>query len=308
MNKTKIMIATRESPLALIQSEWVKEQLLLHHPNLVISFLGIRTLADKRLDVSLTKIGGKGLFVKELEEALYEGRADIAVHSMKDVPMELPKGLTLPVVCERHDPRDVLVSNDFSSLNALPQKAIVGTSSLRRQLQLQAIRSDLQLKNLRGNIETRLTSLDEGHFDAIILAAAGLKRLRLATKIKQSLSIETFLPAAGQGALGIECREEASEIQALIQPLNDPITSLCVNAERALCREIGAGCTAPVAAYAEIHGNQLTLKGLVANRDGSRFIRVREEGKAKEALEIGSKAAQALIAQGALQVLKEFEQ
>ncbi len=306
MTKRKVTIATRESPLALRQAELIKEQLQATHPHLAVELLGITTQADKRLDVSLLDIGGKGLFVKELEEALFDGRADIAVHSMKDVPMELPPGLVIPVICKRAEPRDAFVSTQYKSLGELPHGARVGTSSLRRQTQLRALRADLNLENLRGNIHTRLKRLDQGDFDAIILAAAGLIRVHLSDRIRTYLSIEESLPAVGQGALGIECREDDHHIQALIAALNDEVTSVCVTAERALCRQLGGGCKLPVAAYAQIHHDELSLRGLVANREGTRLLRVRIQGHPKQADSLGTRAAEELLQQGAANILREF--
>ncbi len=307
MTKRHLTIATRESPLALYQAESVKQLLIKQHPHLSIDLLGITTEADKRLDVTLTDIGGKGLFVKELEEALLDGRADIAVHSMKDVPMELPPGLCLPVIIQREDPRDAFVSNQYASLMQLPSGATLGTSSLRRQTQVRALRSDLALRDLRGNINTRLQRLDNGDFNAIILAAAGLKRMQFGSRIRVYLSVEQSLPSAGQGALGIECREGDETILALIAPLNHVMTAQCVEAERALCRRLGGGCKVPVAAFAEIHKNVLSLRGLVANRDGTRLLRVRHEGDPKEAHSIGKRAADELLQQGAEKILNEFQ-
>lgn len=306
MTKRHLIIATRESPLALAQTESIREALLALHPHLSIDLLGITTQADKRLDVVLTEIGGKGLFVKELEEALLDGRADIAVHSMKDVPMDLPEGLALPVIGKREEPRDVFVSNQFHSLAELPRGAIVGTSSLRRQTQLRALRSDLTLNNLRGNINTRLRRLDDGDYDAIILAAAGLKRMSFGSRIRSYLSTEQSLPSAGQGALGIECREGDEAVMKLIAPLADEITTDCVTAERALCRRLGGGCKVPVAAYAEIHHGELQLRGLVANQAGTTILRARLSGDPKNADNIGTRVAEALLQQGAEAILKEF--
>ncbi len=306
MTKRHLVIATRESPLALRQAESVKQLLMTHHPHLSVELLGITTQADKRLDVTLTEIGGKGLFVKELEEALLDGRADIAVHSMKDVPMELPPGLCLPVMLERDDPRDVFVSNQYETFMQLPHRAVLGTASARRQTQLLALRSDLQLHSLRGNINTRLNRLDKNEFNAIILAAAGLKRLGLTSRIRSYLSIEQSLPAAGQGALGIECREDAHSVLAVIADLNHLPTYQCVTAERAMCRRLGGGCKLPVAAYAQLHRDELTLHGLVANRNGTRVLRVKHGGTTKQAEDIGIRAAEELLQQGAEQILREF--
>ncbi len=306
MTKRHITIATRESPLAMRQAEMIRDLLIAQHPHLSIDFLGITTQADKRLDVKVLEVGGKGAFVKELEEALLDGRADIAVHSMKDVPMELPPGLCLPVIGKREEPRDAFVSNQYQSLAQLPANASVGTSSLRRQTQLCALRSDLQFKLLRGNIQTRLGRLDKGDYDAIILAGAGLKRMQLGDRIRNYLSIEESLPAAGQGALGIECRIDDAAVHTLIAPLNDVVTSHCVTAERALCRRLNGGCQVPVAAYAHIHQGELVLKGLVAGRDGRRILRVRHVGDPAQADSIGIRAADELLQQGAEKILREF--
>lgn len=306
MTRRKIVIATRESPLALAQTEIVKSALIKHHPHLSIEILGITTQADKRLDVTLTEIGGKGLFVKELEEALLDGRADIAVHSMKDVPMDLPSDLILPVIMKRAEVRDAFVSNQFASLQQLPTGASIGTSSLRRQTQIRAIRPDVVLLPLRGNMNTRLKRLDQGDFDAIILAAVGLNRLHMSDRIRAYFSTEDSLPSAGQGALGIECRENDEAIMKLIEPLNDEITNQCVTAERAVCRKLNGGCKVPVAAYAEIHHDKLMLRGLVANRDGTRILRSKREGEPQNADNIGTRVGDELLQQGADKILKEF--
>lgn len=306
MTKRRLVIATRESPLALQQTEWVKKQLQALHPHLAIEFLGITTHADKMLDVTLRQIGGKGLFVKELEEALFDGRADIAVHSMKDVPMELPEGLILPVICEREDPRDAFVSNDYATLMQLPRNAVVGTASLRRQTQLRAIRSDLHYQDLRGNINTRLRRLDEGDFAAIILAGAGLKRMGMTDRIRMYFSTKESLPAAGQGALGIECRAGDEATIKLIAPLNHETTHTCVIAERAVCRYLNGGCQIPIAAYAELHKNNLHLEALVSNRDGTRILHARHDGEPQHADSMGTRVGEELIQQGAEKILREF--
>jgi len=307
MTKRHLIIATRESPLALHQAKSIKALLIEHHPYLAVDLLGITTQADKHLDVVLTEIGGKGLFVKELEEALLDGRADIAVHSMKDVPMELPSGLCLPVIGKREEPRDVFVSNRYASLAQLPNGASLGTSSLRRQTQLRAIRSDITFRHLRGNINTRLNRLDQQDFDAIILAAAGLKRMNLGSRIRSYLSTDELLPAAGQGALGMECREGDEHTLASIAPLNDIVTHDCIIAERALCRRLGGGCQVPVAAYAQIHHGVLLLRGLVANREGTRILRAKLEGDYRHAESIGMRVAEELLQQGAEKILSEFK-
>lgn len=306
MTKRRLTIATRESPLAMVQAEWVKAELQKRHPHLAIEFLGITTQGDKRQDVALRQIGGKGLFVKELEEALLDGRADIAVHSMKDVPMELPEGLCIPVICEREDPRDAFVSNQYQSVLALPMSATVGTASLRRQTQLRAIRPDLDLQDLRGNVNTRLRRLDEGDFAAIILAGAGLKRMGFTNRIRAYLTIEQSLPAAGQGALGIECREDAEVVRELIAPLNHPNTAYAVIAERAVCRRLQGGCQVPIAAYAEVHHQEIHLRALVSNRSGMKILRSRLTGSCDHADDIGKRVAEELIQQGAEKILKEF--
>jgi hydroxymethylbilane synthase len=307
MTKRHIVIATRESPLALAQTEIIRKALMELHPHLSVDLLGITTQADKRLDVLLTEIGGKGLFVKELEEALLDGRADIAVHSVKDMTMDLPEGLIMPVIGKRTEPRDAFVSNHYASFAQLPTGAAIGTSSLRRQTQLRAIRSDIDFRMLRGNMNTRLGRLDKGDFDAIILAAVGLNRLNMGGRIRGYFSTEETLPSAGQGALGIECREGDEAMMSLIAPLNDDITQMCVTAERALCRRLGGGCKVPVAAYAEIHHGELTLRGLVANRDGTRILRARLKGDPHHADSIGTRVADELLQQGADKILKEFQ-
>jgi hydroxymethylbilane synthase len=303
MKKHQLIIATRESPLALKQAYWVKEHLEKLHPDLKIVLLGMTTQADRSLSLSLTKIGGKGLFVKELEEALLDGRADIAVHSVKDMPMELPSGLSMPVVCEREDPRDVFISNRYSLLEELPAQALVATSSLRRQCQLQAMRLDLQLIPLRGNVNTRLDRLDKGDFAALVLAAAGIKRLGLQDRIRNYFNAEAILPAVGQGALGIECRFQDDEVLAWIQPLNHIATQVCVTAERAMCKRLGGGCQLPVAAYAELKQNQILLRGLVGSVDGKQLIHAQATDVAKNAEILGSKVAEELLQKGAGEIL-----
>lgn len=320
MTKKSIVIATRESPLALAQANIVKGLLLQQYPTLEVSLLGLTTTGDKQLNVSLFDIGGKGLFVKELEEALLDGRADIAVHSMKDVPMQLPDGFAVPVMLTREDPRDAFLSINYPSLESLPAGAKVGTSSLRRQAQLQVLRPDLSYMNLRGNINTRIKRLKAGDFDTIILAAAGLKRMGLTADIRSYLSINECLPAAGQGALGIECLSDNIEIAALIAPLNDQKTKLCVQAERAMCRRLGGGCKVPIAAYAQIQNPsssqdlitgskpQLDLQGLVANADGSVILRAQLTGVPEDAEIIGTAVAKDLVAQGAEEILRTLNE
>lgn len=303
MKKNTLVIATRKSPLALWQANWVKAQLEAIHPNLSVQLLGLTTEADKLLSLPLYKVGGKGLFVKELEQALIDNQADIAVHSMKDVPMVLPEGMALPVMCEREDPRDALVSSDFAALNDLLPNAVVGTSSLRRQSQVLMKRPDLQIAFLRGNVNTRLGKLDQGEYAAIILAAAGLKRLGFDDRIRTYLSPEEMLPAAGQGVLGIECRADDQVTQELIAPLNHLRTQQCVIAERAMCRYLGGGCHVPLAAYAEWIDGQLVLRGLVANPRGTEVLRVHLKDTPERAEALGIAAAKELQRQGAQSLL-----
>lgn len=308
MTKRKLIIATRESLLALKQTEIIQAALQKLYPNLRIEVLGITTEADKRLDITLAKIGGKGLFVKELENALLDGRADIAVHSMKDVPMELPSDMIIPTICEREDARDAFVSNRYQALSLLPTGASVGTSSLRRKTQLAILRKDLTLTNLRGNIHTRLKKLDDGEFDAIILASAGLKRMGLTNRIQTYLSTDESLPAAGQGALGIECRKEDEAIIEMIKPLNHSQTFACVTAERTLCRRLGGGCMVPIAAYAELHHGILSLRSVIAGPNGMPVLRAHLQGEPNQAETIGHQVAEHLLRQGAERVLKAFEE
>lgn len=303
MSKQRLTIATRESPLALKQAEWVKKRLEAVHPTLQVHLLGMTTQADQMLTLSLAPIGGKGLFVKELEEALLDGRADIAVHSMKDVPMSFPEGLCLPVICEREQPSDVFLSHRFATIDALPPKAIVATSSLRRQSQLLALRPDLTVVPLRGNVNTRLKRLDKGDFDALILAEAGLKRLGLQEPFHVRLPITQMLPAAGQGALGIECRSDDKAIAELIHPLNHHETAICVTAERSLCKQLGGNCQVPVGAYAEIVQHQLLLRGLVASTDGKKILRAEQMGELQQATALGVSVAEMLLQQGAKEIL-----
>ena len=300
----EIRIATRKSALALWQAEYVKARLQAAHPGLQVSLVPMVSRGDKLLDAPLAKIGGKGLFVKELETALLEDQADIAVHSMKDVPMDFPEGLGLFCICEREDPRDAFVSNTFASLDSLPPGSIVGTSSLRRQAQLLARRPDLKINFLRGNVNTRLAKLDAGEYDAIILAAAGLIRLGFESRIRDFISVEASLPAGGQGAVGIECRVGDGELQALLAPLNHSETALRVTAERAMNKQLNGGCQVPIACYAMLEGAQLWLRGLVGEPDGSRLLRAELRGPAAEAERLGVEVAEALLAQGAGEILQ----
>ncbi len=303
MSVSTLRIATRKSPLALWQAEHIKARLQALHPALAIELITFTTQGDKILDTPLSKIGGKGLFVKELEAAMLDGRADIAVHSMKDVPMEFPEGLELGVICTRENAQDAFVSNKYQSLNDLPHGAVVGTSSLRRQCQIQQLRPDLVIESLRGNVQTRLKKLDEGQYDAIILAAAGLIRMELSDRIASFIPIEQSLPAGGQGALGIEWRVGDSAIHELIKPLHDADTAACVLAERALNRRLQGGCQVPIAAYAQLQQGQLHLRGLVGSVDGKTLLRTTQQGAAKDAEAIGIAGAEALLAQGAGAIL-----
>jgi hydroxymethylbilane synthase len=299
-----VRIATRKSQLALWQANYVAERLIAAHPGLHIELIRLTTQGDKILDAPLAKVGGKGLFVKELEQGLLAGEADIAVHSMKDVPVELPAGLHLPVICPREDPRDAFVSTVHGSFAALPKGATVGTSSLRRQCQLRAQRPDLTFIDLRGNVNTRLSKLDEGEFAAIILAAAGLIRLGFAERIREYLSPETSLPAIGQGAVGIECRQDDPRINSLIAPLHDAKTALRVTAERAMNRRLQGGCQVPIAGYAEIDHGVLLLRGLVGAVDGSTILRGEIAGAPDNAEELGIVLAEDLLDRGAEQILE----
>lgn len=300
----EIRIATRKSALALWQAEYVKARLEQAHPGLKVSLVPMVSRGDKLLDAPLAKIGGKGLFVKELETALLENEADIAVHSMKDVPMDFPEGLGLYCICEREDPRDAFVSNTYSSLDALPEGSVVGTSSLRRQAQLLARRPDLKIQFLRGNVNTRLAKLDAGEYDAIILAAAGLIRLGFEDRIRSSISAEDSLPAGGQGAVGIECRSADSDVHALLAPLHHRETALRVTAERALNNHLNGGCQVPIACYALLENDQLWLRGLVGQPDGGLLLRAEERAASGDAEALGVRVAEALLAQGADAILQ----
>jgi hydroxymethylbilane synthase len=299
----RVIIATRESALALWQARHVQARLERAHAGVAVSILGMTTEGDRKLDTSLAKIGGKGLFVKELEEALARGDADIAVHSMKDVPMALLPGHIIAAVIERADPRDAFVSNAYPDLASLPIGARVGTSSLRRESQLRASRPDLRIEPLRGNVPTRLRKLDEGRYDAILLAAAGLKRLGLAERITALLATEASLPAAGQGAIGIECRGDRADLVDLLAPLNHVPTALAVQAERAVARALAGSCNVPLAAYAEVTGSEMRLRGYVGSPDGTRTARGVVEGPAGEAEAHGLALAAQLRAAGAADIL-----
>ncbi|MCA1924777.1 MAG: hydroxymethylbilane synthase [Thiobacillus sp.] len=303
-----LTIASRESALAMWQAEHIRDRLRALHPNVAVEILGMTTRGDQILDVTLSKIGGKGLFVKELEVALEAGRADLAVHSMKDVPMELPPGFELAVIGEREDPRDAFVSIQYDRLSDLPPGAVVGTSSLRREAQLRARYPHLVVKPLRGNVGTRLKKLDEGQFDAILLAAAGLKRLGLGNRIKNLLSVEDSIPAAGQGALGIEIRSDRPDLAAMLAALDHPRTAACVRAERQVSRVLGGSCQVPLGAHATLENGTLRLAGFVAHADGSGFIHERAEGDAAAPEAVGQALADKLLARGARAILDALPQ
>jgi len=304
MPVSTIRIATRKSALALWQADYVKQQLKQAHPGLCVELVPMQSRGDQLLDSPLAKIGGKGLFVKELENALLAGEADIAVHSMKDVPMEFPKGLGLFCICQREDPRDAFVSNQHKSFAELPEGSVLGTSSLRRQAQLLALRPDLQVRFLRGNLDTRLGKLDRGEYDAIILAAAGLIRLGYQPRIRELLPTEVCLPAGGQGAVGIECRSDDNALHALLAPLQDEATAICVRAERALNRRLNGGCQVPIACYAELNDKQIHLRGLVGQPDGSLLLRADGFSAMTEAETLGVALAEDLLSQGADSILQ----
>ncbi len=307
MQKNPIRIATRRSPLALWQAEYVKSALERAHPGLQVELVKMVTQGDKILDTPLAKVGGKGLFVKELEQGMLRGDADIAVHSMKDVPVDFPEGLHLAVICPREDPRDAFVSNHFPSFDSLPEGARVGTSSLRRQCQLRRRRPDLQILDLRGNVNTRLQKLDEGHYDAIILAAAGLIRLGFRERIREWLPPEVSLPAIGQGAVGIECRIDDGRIHELLAPLDDETTRIRITAERALNSRLGGGCQVPIAGYAELEEDgRLRLRGRVGRPDGSELIEGEIRGETGAAEALGTALADELLTRGAKAILDEL--
>ncbi|GHE88564.1 hydroxymethylbilane synthase [Thalassotalea profundi] len=304
MTTKLVRIATRKSALALWQAEYVKAQLEHFHNDVEVELIPMTTKGDIILDTPLAKVGGKGLFVKELEVAMLEGRADIAVHSMKDVPVEFPEGLGLEVICPREDPRDAFVSNHINCLAELPKGAIVGTSSLRRQCQIKALRPDLDIRDLRGNVNTRLAKLDNGDYDAIILAAAGLIRLAMPERIREFIDPETMLPANGQGAVGIECRTNDETIKTLLAPLECTTTRIRVLAERAMNRALEGGCQVPIGSYAEINNQTLKLRGLVGAVDGSEILQSEVSGDVEQAESLGLQLAENLLAQGADKILK----
>ena len=298
-----LTIASRESALAMWQAEHIQQRLRQLYPELEVRILGMTTQGDQILNMPLSKIGGKGLFIKELEQAMAEGRADIAVHSMKDVTMTMPEGFCLAAIGEREDPRDAFVSNQFKNLADLPQGSIVGTSSMRRQSLLLARYPHLKIHALRGNVGTRLKKLDEGQYSAIILAAAGLKRLGLGDRITSLLTPEQSLPAVGQGAIGIECKSDRADLIELVQPLNHPETAYRVSAERAMSRTLGGSCQVPLGGFAEIVNGVLKLRGFVAKPDGSQIIEAAVQGLPTEAEMLGTNLAAQLLAQGAGEIL-----
>ena len=298
-----LVIASRESALAMWQAEHIRDRLRALYPQTEVSILGMTTQGDQILDVTLSKIGGKGLFVKELETALEDGRADLAVHSLKDVPMHMPEGFVLAAIGEREDPHDAFVSNQYENLAALPAGSVVGTSSLRRESQLRARFPHLIVEPLRGNVQTRLRKLDEGQYAAIILAAAGLKRLGLGARIRNIISSEDSLPAVGQGALGIECRADRADVAALLQPLHHADTAACVLAERAMSRVLAGSCQVPLGGFAEVQNGRLRMRGFVASPDGLRMVRSELTGEIADPEELGKRVADALLAQGAGEIL-----
>lgn len=305
MKKKDIRIGTRGSQLALWQANWVKSRLEEWNPGIEVEIKKIKTTGDKILNVPLAKVGGKGLFVKEIEEALFDKKIDIAVHSMKDVPTELPKGLCISAIAKREDPRDVLISKDGARLKELKKGARIGTSSLRRQVQLLNFRSDFEIHQLRGNVNTRINKLERGDFNAIILAAAGVKRMGWEDKITEYLPYEIFLPAIGQGALGIEIRELDKDIEKVIERFNHRETSLCVRAERAFLKRLEGGCQVPIAALGTINRNAVKLDGLVASVDGKILHRDSEIDGDDRVEELGIRLAEKLLKRGADKILKE---
>ncbi len=305
MSDSMVRIATRKSPLALWQANHVRDRLLAHNPHIEVELVTMVTQGDKILDTPLSKVGGKGLFVKELEIGMLEGRADLAVHSMKDVPVTFPKGLRLAVILEREDPRDALISNQYRSLDELPKGARVGTSSLRRSCQLRNLRPDLQVLDLRGNVNTRLQKLDDGHYDAILLAAAGMKRMGWEERITQFLSTDILLPAIGQGAIGIEVRFDDERINALVSVLNDESTAIRVNAERALNERLEGGCQVPIAGFAELENGQLRLRARVGKPDGSEMLSGEITGEPEDGVKLGRSLADDLLSRGAGEILKQ---
>ena len=306
MRINTIKIATRKSPLALWQANYVRSQLLHHHPHLAVTLVPMVTQGDVLLDSPLSKIGGKGLFVKQLETALLNHEADLAVHSIKDIPAEFPDGLALTTICERDEVCDAFVANHYQSLDDLPNGAIVGTSSLRRQCQLNARYPHLKIRDLRGNVGTRLSKLDQGEYDAIILASAGLKRLQLAHRITQMIPLDVMLPAVGQGAIGIETRSDDELLHQLLQPLDDAATRYQILAERAMNQTLQGGCQVPIACYATLSNQQLLLQGLVGSLDGKTLIQATITGNKDQAEQLGITLARQLLAKGARTILDDI--
>lgn len=302
-----IRIATRKSPLALWQANWVRDRLISCYPDLQVELVGMTTRGDKILDAPLAKVGGKGLFIKELEQAMLADEADLAVHSMKDVPMDLPEGFSLGAICEREDPRDAMVSNEYLTLADLPLNATVGTSSLRRRSQLLYLRPDLNIQNLRGNVNTRLQKLDDGEYDAIILAAAGLLRLGFAERIRAYIEPDEILPAAGQGAVGIEIREDDDRMQEWLAPLHHVDTAICVNGERVINRRLGGGCQVPLASHAMLEAGRVSVSALVAMPDGSRSLYASGTDSPEQAGVLCGRLAEELLEQGAAQILETLQ-
>ena len=298
-----VRIGTRRSQLALWQAHYVRDRLVEHHADLNVEVVEIVSEGDKTLDIPLAKVGGKGLFLKELEQSLLDRETDIAVHSMKDVTVTLPKGLEIAAICPREDPRDAFVSNDFDSLDMLPSGGVVGSCSLRRRCQIQAAYPHLEVRNLRGNVNTRLAKLDSGEYDAIVLAAAGLIRLRFEDRIRQTLPVETCLPAVGQGAVGIEIRSDDRATRNLLVPLADREATLRVRAERAANEKLGGGCHVPIAVYAEVESGELWIRGLVGELDGSNILRAETRGDADHADSLGVEVANKLLSLGAGEIL-----
>ena len=302
----KIIIATRGSALALWQANHIKSLLENQYQDIEIELKIIKTKGDIILDVPLAKVGGKGLFVKEIEDALLSGQADLAVHSMKDVPMVLPQGLILAAIPEREDRYDVFLSKNYTNINELPQNAIVGTSSLRRQAQILALRSDLQIKMLRGNVQTRINKMLAGEYDAIILAAAGIKRLGLEVPHQMPLTAPHFLPACGQGALGIEIREDRKDILSMLAFLNHQETQFCVEAERSFLKALNGGCQVPIAAISKLEENKITLEGLVAQPDASQIIRYTLTDNVENRIQLGENLAKTILENGASEILQHL--
>lgn len=303
----KLVIASRESALAMWQAEFIQSELQGLYPETKVEILGMTTRGDQILDQPLANIGGKGLFIKELEVALQEGRADLAVHSMKDVPMTMPEGFMLAATCERHDPRDAFVSNHYAKLEDLPAGSVVGTSSLRRQSQIKAEFPDLKIETLRGNVQTRLRKLDEGQYDAIILAAAGLKRIGLGERVRYEITPEQSIPAVGQGALAIEICDNRPELLSVLAPLNHAATQDCTTAERAMSRALAGSCSVPLGAYATCDEEVLQIQGFVASVDGKDMVKASISGSRTTAEALGQQLAQQLIQQGAAEILAALD-